>query len=73
MENPIEIKVGKPIRIFLVNAGPNVWSSFHVVGAIRDKTCVGGNPANELVGLQAIAVGPGEGACVEFTVEEPGE
>jgi nitrite reductase (NO-forming) len=72
VENPIKIKVGQPVRLFLVNAGPNVWSSFHVVGAIFDRACVNANPRNELFGLQSITVGPGDGACVEFTVEEPG-
>lgn len=73
VDNPIPIKVGEPVRIFLVNAGPNVWSSFHVVGAIFDRAYVNAHPKNELVGLQSISVGPGDGACVEFTVEEPGE
>ena len=66
------MKVGEPIRIFVVNAGPNVWSSFHVVGAIFDKAYINANPKNELHGLQSITIGPGDGACVEFTVEEPG-
>ena len=26
VENPIKVKVGEPVRIFVVNAGPNVWS-----------------------------------------------
>ena len=73
VEHPIDVRVGEPIRIFLVNAGPNVWSSFHVVGAIFDRACVNANPRNELFGLQSISVGPGDGACVEFTLEEPGE
>jgi nitrite reductase (NO-forming) len=72
VDNPIPIRVGEPVRIFLVNAGPNVWSSFHVVGAVFDRACVNANPKNELFGLQSISVGPGDGACVEFTVEEPG-
>jgi nitrite reductase (NO-forming) len=73
VDHPIPIKVGQPVRIFLVNAGPNVWSSFHVVGAIFDRACINANPRNELFGLQGISVGPGDGACVEFTVEEPGK
>ena len=72
VDNPIPIKVGEPVRIFVVNAGPNVWSSFHVVGAIFDKAYVNANPNNLLQGLQSISIGPGDGACVEFTVEEPG-
>lgn len=73
VENPIPIKVGEPVRLFVVNAGPNVWSSFHVVGAIFDNAYINANPANELHGLQGITIGPGDGACVEFTVEEAGE
>jgi nitrite reductase (NO-forming) len=73
VENPITVKAGEPVRIFVVNAGPNIWCSFHVVGAIFDKAYVNANPANPLYGLQGITIGPGDGACVEFTLDEPGE
>ena len=69
---PIKVRLNEPIRIFIVNAGPNVWSSFHVVGAIFDRAYVNANPNNLLQGLQSITIGPGDGACVEFTLEEPG-
>ena len=52
VEHPIPVKVGEPIRIFVVNAGPNIWSSFHVVGAIFDAAYVNANPANKQVGLR---------------------
>jgi len=73
VDNPIEIKVGEPVRIFFVNAGPNIWSSFHVVGAIFDDVYLNANPKNHMVGMQSISIGPGDGSMVEFTVEEPGE
>ena len=72
VENPIQVKVGEPIRIFVVNAGPNIWSSFHVVGTIFDKAYLNANPANVMVGMQSITIGPGDGACVEFVIDEPG-
>jgi len=72
VENPIKVKVGEPVRIFVVNAGPNVWCSFHVVGTIFDRAYTNANPKNELVGLQSITIGPGDGACVEFVLDEPG-
>jgi len=72
VENPINVEVKAPIRVFVVNAGPNVWSSFHVVGTIFDAVYVNGNPANKLVGLQSVSIGPGDGAVVEFTLDEPG-
>ena len=72
VENPIVVKVGEPVRIFVVNCGPNVWSSFHVVGTIFDKAYVNANPNNLMQGLQSITIGPGDGAMVEFTLDEPG-
>ena len=39
------VKAGEPIRIFLVNAGPNAYSTFHVVGAIFDRVCRQCQPA----------------------------
>jgi nitrite reductase (NO-forming) len=73
VENPIKVKVGEPIRIFVVNAGPNAWSSFHVVGGIFDAVYPNANPQNKLIGMQSITIGPGDGACVELTLAEPGE
>ena len=72
VENPIQVKAGEPIRIFVVNAGPNAWSAFHVVGAIFDAGYLNANPQNKMVGLQTMAVGPGDGICVELTLHEPG-
>ncbi|HEY7031187.1 MAG TPA: multicopper oxidase domain-containing protein, partial [Thermomicrobiales bacterium] len=72
VENPIAVEVKAPIRVFVVNAGPDIWSSFHVVGTIFDAVYVNGNPANKLVGLQSVSIGPGDGAVVEFTLDEPG-
>lgn len=72
VDRPIEVRVGEPIRIFVVNAGPNVWSSFHVVGAIFERAYLNANPKNELAGLQSVTIGPGDSACVEFTLEESG-
>jgi len=72
VEYPITVKVGEPIRIFVINCGPNVWSSFHVVGAIFDRVYLNANPANESIGMQSVSIGPGDGACVEFTLDEPG-
>ena len=72
VDEPIEVRAGEPIRIFLVNAGPNAYCTFHVVGAIFDRVCHNANPRNELFSLQSWTVGPGDGACFELTLDEPG-
>jgi len=73
VDEPIEIPVGELVRIYMVNHGPNVWSAFHVVGAIFSHAYVNANPNNKLEGLQTISVGPGDGVAVEFMVDEPGD
>lgn len=72
VDEPIKVRVGEPVRIFVVNAGPNVWSSFHVVGTVFDRAYVNANPKNQLFDLQSITIGPGDSACVEFTLDEQG-
>ena len=66
-DHPIQIKVGQPVRIFFVNAGPNRTSSFHVVGTVFSSVYRSGNPANAFHGVQSFEVGPGDGAVFEFT------
>lgn len=72
VEYPIRVRAGELVRIYVVNHGPNIWTSFHVVGAIFDKAYVNANPKNVLEGLQGMSIGPGDGACVELTFETPG-
>jgi nitrite reductase (NO-forming) len=69
---PIRVKAGERIRLYFLNAGPNNISSFHVIGSILDKVWIEGNPANQMVGMQAVLVGPAQGAIMEFVIPEKG-
>jgi nitrite reductase (NO-forming) len=71
-ESPLVAKAGQRIRLFIVNAGPTLFSAFHVIGAIFSDTYVDGNPANHMVGNQTVMVPPGGGVAVELTVPEAG-
>jgi nitrite reductase (NO-forming) len=70
--NPLLIKVGELVRVFVVDAGPSHFSAFHVVGTLLSRVLVDGNPSNQLVGMQTAAIPPGGGAVVEFTVQQAG-
>jgi nitrite reductase (NO-forming) len=70
--NPIKAKTGERIRLFFLNVGANNISSFHVIGTIFDKVWFEGNPANQMVGMQAVLVGPAQGAIMEFVLPEKG-
>jgi len=69
--HPIPVASGRTIRMFVVNAGPNRISSFHVVGAIFDKVYADGfGPPFE--GMQTWNVPVGGGAIFDFKLAEPG-
>ncbi|MDU4697281.1 MAG: multicopper oxidase domain-containing protein [Paenibacillus sp.] len=72
-EHPLLAKVGDKVRLYVINAGPNHVSSFHVVGTTFDQVYLDGNPNNELNGMQTVLLPAGGGAVVEFTVTEEGD
>lgn len=64
-------KTGETIRLFVGNGGPNLVSSFHVIGEIFDKVYPeGGLNANTHV--QTTLVPAGGSAITEFKVDVPG-
>jgi len=70
--HPLQVKAGERIRLYLLNAGPNNATNFHVIGTILDKVWLDGNPKNELNGMQSVYLGPASGAVVEFVIPEKG-
>jgi nitrite reductase (NO-forming) len=70
--NPLTAKPGERVRLYIVNAGPNGTSSFHVVGTLFDRVWLDGNPDNELRGMQTVLLGSSSGAIVEFVIPEAG-
>lgn len=70
-DNAITANVGDTVRLFVGNGGPNLVSSFHVIGEIFDKVHVeGGDMINENV--QTTLIPAGGAAMVEFRVDVPG-
>jgi nitrite reductase (NO-forming) len=70
-DNALTANVGNTIRLFVGNGGPNLVSSFHVIGEIFDKVHVeGGSLINENV--QTTLIPSGGAAIIEFKVNVPG-
>lgn len=70
-ENAITAEVGETVRLYVGNGGPNLISSFHVIGEIFDRVYYeGGTKYQEHV--QTTLVPAGGAAMVEFRVEVPG-
>jgi nitrite reductase (NO-forming) len=64
---------GELIRLHVMNAGPTLFSAFHVIGAIFDKVYPDGNPQNVLHGISTWTIPPGGGATFELTIPEAGK
>jgi len=71
--NPIEVMPGELIRMYVVNAGPNRISSFHVVGGIFERVFQDGSSTTPLVGVQTVNVPVGGGSIFEVRLREPGD
>ena len=66
---PIDVKVGEKVRMYVLNAGPSVWSAFHVIGTVFDRTVIEGTAGHD---AQTINLAPSQGGWVEFTLDEEG-
>ena len=76
---PLEAKVGERVRIWVLDAGPNRPSSFHIVGGqfstvysegdylLRDGGSTGAG------GAQVLALQPAQGGFVELVFPEAGD
>lgn len=70
-DNAMKAKTGEKVRMFVGNGGPNLVSSFHVIGEIFDKVYVeGGKLINENV--QTTLIPAGGSAIVEFKLDTTG-
>jgi nitrite reductase (NO-forming) len=68
-DHPITVKRGERIRMYVMNAGPSIWTGFHVIGTVFDKTNVEGVVGRD---SQTINLAPSQGGYVEFTLDKEG-
>lgn len=83
VEEPLVARSGERVRFWLLNAGPNRSSSFHVVGGQFDTVWFEGGyhlfdgrgPVGDATdgGSQALALAPAQGGFVELSLDESGK
>lgn len=70
-ERALQANVGETVRLYVGNGGPNLVSSFHVIGEIFDAVHIeAGETVNRNV--QTTLIPAGGAAIVDFQVEVPG-
>jgi len=71
-QNALKAKVGEKVRIFFGVGGPNITSSFHVIGEIFDEVYPEGATGPTQKNVQTTLVPAGGATIVEFTADYPG-
>lgn len=69
-DHPITVQPGERIRFYVVNAGPNFDSDFHIVGNVFDRVYPDGHPEHALEGVQTYGVPAGGGVVFEATFDK---
>ncbi|NND75408.1 MAG: multicopper oxidase domain-containing protein [Ilumatobacter sp.] len=76
LDNPIEVPTGADVRLYVLDVGPSIDSSFHIVGTIfhdvikEGVRLTAGNDGNW--GSQAVDLAPAQGAVIELRTAEDG-
>ncbi|MCH8619740.1 copper-containing nitrite reductase [Undibacterium sp. TS12] len=70
-DKALTAKTNEKIRLFVGNGGPNLVSSFHVIGAIFDKVRFEGG-SNVQTNVQTTLIPAGGAAVVEYQTKVPG-
>jgi nitrite reductase (NO-forming) len=71
-DRALKANVGETVRIFFGVGGPNLTSSFHVIGEIFDRAATWGSFSSMAENVQTVSVAPGGATMVEFDVQVPG-
>ncbi|KAI1978486.1 hypothetical protein LOZ53_005059 [Ophidiomyces ophidiicola] len=73
LDKPLQARTNNNVRIFFGNAGPNLSSSFHVIGSnfekLYDKADVLSPPGQS---IQTVSVPPGSATIVDMNMVAPG-
>lgn len=66
LKQPIAVRRGERLRVWVLNAGPSKPSYFHVIGAVFDRVWSEGDDRRH---AQTMSLGPSEGGFVELTLD----
>lgn len=71
-DNALTANVGETVRLYFGVGGPNITSSFHVIGEIFDRVYIEGGTKLVQENVQTTLVPAGGSVVVDFQVEVPG-
>ncbi len=72
-DHPLTAKVGQRVRFYVVNAGPNLASAFHIIGGMFAAVYPDGDAQHALTGVSTYPISPGQGVVLDAIMQQPGK
>ncbi len=72
-DHPLAAKVGQRVRLYVIDAGPNLMSAFHIIGGMFAAVYPDGDPKHALSGVSTYPVAPGQGVVFDAIMSPPGK
>lgn len=69
----LQAAVGETVRLYMGNGGPNLSSSFHVIGEMFDAVYTEGGTLANQHNVQTTVIPPGGATIVDFQLDVPGK
>jgi nitrite reductase (NO-forming) len=71
-QGALQVKAGETVRLFVGNGGPNMTSSFHLIGEIFDRVWPEGNTSTVTENVATTMIPAGSAAIIDLKVNVPG-
>jgi nitrite reductase (NO-forming) len=71
-QGALQVKAGETVRLYVGNGGPNLTSSFHLIGEIFDRVWPEGNTSTVTENVATTMIPAGSAAIIDFKVNVPG-
>lgn len=75
-DHPLAVTAGDTVRFYVLDVGPNLDSSFHIIGTIFHRVIKEGvvmdSTTNGGFASQAVDLSPAQGAIIDLTIPEKG-
>jgi nitrite reductase (NO-forming) len=71
-DHPLHVQPRQRVRFYVVNAGPNLVTPFHLVGGVFERAYTDGDLSHWLNGVQTTDVAPGGSAAFDARFDRPG-
>jgi nitrite reductase (NO-forming) len=71
-DHPLHVQPHQRLRFYVVNAGPNLVTPFHLVGGLFERAYTDGDMSHWLTDVQTTDVAPGGSAAFDTTFDQPG-